>query len=377
SARIQRLMARRFPITTTAARRLLYPRTSHRLPSRHFHTTPSLAGSPFFDLTRLSASRESQHLSKEKGRPRTEFVPHLELLKSSEVTPFATKKERVGKTGAESHGETESKGTTGILNGRSHSPQEAMHKRERESRIYWHLLKDMMTTEAVLEGFKEAKGKLDGAKQGLLSAESTRTQAKRGFLSPSALELTEIFDEKISMSPEEIAKAVKEFPNLAFIKKQVDNLNEALRKAREEDPVFVEKLVTGGQCKTQASITNIPETSIATLIKELQATRSTLEKLSAAEQAVKKEDAKNKAVKQEVIKRPRNIERILLFLSLIVMGGIISIVYHREFVFPASIPEEQLKRRDRIVEIVEDETLEDHLFDQALLSRMKRWFWAS
>lgn len=356
-------MARRFPITTTAAR---------RLPSRHFHTTPSLAGSPFFDLTRLSASRESQHLSKEKGRPRTEFAPHLELLKSSEVTPFATKNERVGKTGAESHGETESKRTTGILNGRSHSPQEAMHKRERESRIYWHLLKDMMTTEAVLEGFKEAKRKLDGAKQGLLSAESTRTQAKRGFLSPSALELTEIFDEKISMSPDEIAKAVKEFPNLAFIKKQVDNLNEALRKAREEDPVFVEKLVTGGQCKTQASITNIPETSIATLIKELQATRSTLEKLSAAEQAVKKEDAKNKAVKQEVIKRPRNIERILLFLSLIVMGGMIG-----GFNFLASIPKEQLKRGDRTVEIVEDEALEDHLFDQALLSRMKRWFWAS
>ncbi|KAI4255380.1 MAG: hypothetical protein L6R42_006767, partial [Xanthoria sp. 1 TBL-2021] len=228
-------MAGRFPITTTAARRLLYPRTSHRLPSRHFNTTSSLAGSPFFDLTRLSASRESQHLSKEKGRPRTELAPHLELLKSSEVTPFAAKNDGVGKTGGESHGETESKGT-GILNGRSHSPQEAMHKRERESRIYWHLLWDMLKTEAVLEGFKEAKRKLDGAKQGWLSAESTRTQAKTGFLSPSALELTEIFDEKTSMSLEEIAKAVKEFPNLAFIKKQVDNLNEALRKAREEDP---------------------------------------------------------------------------------------------------------------------------------------------
>lgn len=364
-------MARRIPITTPAARRLLYPRTSHRLPSRHFHTTSSLAGSPFFDLTRLSASRESQHLSKEKGIPRTEFAPHLELLKSSEVTPFATKNDGVGKTGGESYGETESKGT-GILNGRSHSLQEVIHKRERESRIYWHLLRDMLTTEAVLEGFKEAKRKLDGAKQRLLSAKSTRTQAKTDFLYPSALELTETFDGKINMSLEEIAKAVKEFPNLAFIKKQVDDLNEALRKAREEDPVFVEKLVKGGQCKTQASITNIPETSIASLIKELQATRSTLEKLSAAEQAVKKEDAKNKAVKQEIIKRPRNIERILLFLSLIVMGGMIGRIR-----FLASIPKEQLERRDRIVEIVEDEILEDHLFDQALLSRMKRWFWAS
>ncbi|KAL8865372.1 MAG: hypothetical protein Q9198_009353, partial [Flavoplaca austrocitrina] len=86
-------MAQRALTPSTAAQRLLKPRlqTSYRFPRRTFHNTPSLPASPFFDLTRLSASRESQHLSKEKGRPRTEFAPHLELIKESEVAPFAKK----------------------------------------------------------------------------------------------------------------------------------------------------------------------------------------------------------------------------------------------------------------------------------------------
>ena len=60
---------------------------------RHFHTTlPRSAGSPLLNLSGLSASRESQHFSKEHRIPRTEFYPYLALIKSSEVDPFAPRK---------------------------------------------------------------------------------------------------------------------------------------------------------------------------------------------------------------------------------------------------------------------------------------------
>ena len=56
---------------------------------RHdLHTTSRRLGSPLHNLSGLSASREAQHLSKERGIPRTEFSASLELLKSSEVDPF-------------------------------------------------------------------------------------------------------------------------------------------------------------------------------------------------------------------------------------------------------------------------------------------------
>ncbi|KAL8943735.1 MAG: hypothetical protein Q9211_000884 [Gyalolechia sp. 1 TL-2023] len=41
--------------------------------------------SALFNLGGLSTSRESQYLAKEHGRPRTEFSPYLELIRSSEV----------------------------------------------------------------------------------------------------------------------------------------------------------------------------------------------------------------------------------------------------------------------------------------------------
>lgn len=49
-----------------------------------FHTSQRLSSS-LFNLGSLSTSRESQYLSKERGIPRTEFSPHLELIRSSEV----------------------------------------------------------------------------------------------------------------------------------------------------------------------------------------------------------------------------------------------------------------------------------------------------
>lgn len=61
--------------------------------SRHLHTTSRLHSSgSLFNLSGLSHSRESGFLSKERGIPRTEFAPHLELIRSSEVEPFVEKK---------------------------------------------------------------------------------------------------------------------------------------------------------------------------------------------------------------------------------------------------------------------------------------------
>ena len=69
--------------------------------SRAFQTTSPAAGSSLLNLSGLSTSRESQFLSKERGIPRTEFSPHLELIKSSEVAPFAsTATTKSGKSGA-------------------------------------------------------------------------------------------------------------------------------------------------------------------------------------------------------------------------------------------------------------------------------------
>ena len=60
---------------------------------RHLYTTPRILSSgSLFNLSGLSTSREAGFLSKERGIPRTEFAPHLELIRLSEVEPFAEKK---------------------------------------------------------------------------------------------------------------------------------------------------------------------------------------------------------------------------------------------------------------------------------------------
>ncbi|KAL8756672.1 MAG: hypothetical protein Q9184_004425 [Pyrenodesmia sp. 2 TL-2023] len=61
------------------------PRVYHPAPPHHEFYTSQCIRSPLFNLAGLSASRESQYLSKERGIPRTEFSPHLELIRSSEV----------------------------------------------------------------------------------------------------------------------------------------------------------------------------------------------------------------------------------------------------------------------------------------------------
>ncbi|KAI4174637.1 MAG: hypothetical protein LQ343_002210 [Gyalolechia ehrenbergii] len=53
-------------------------------PCHAIHTSKYLSNA-LFNLGGLSTSRECQYLAKEHGRPRTEFSPHLELIRSSEV----------------------------------------------------------------------------------------------------------------------------------------------------------------------------------------------------------------------------------------------------------------------------------------------------
>ena len=63
---------------------------------RSFRSTARQGSNSILNLSGLSISRESRFLSKERGIPRTEFSPHLELIRSSEVNPFTGKDSPVG-----------------------------------------------------------------------------------------------------------------------------------------------------------------------------------------------------------------------------------------------------------------------------------------
>jgi len=62
-------------------------RTSPDQPRHGFHTSLPRSNNSLFNLGGLSTSRECQYLAKERRIPRTEFSPHLELIRSSEVEP--------------------------------------------------------------------------------------------------------------------------------------------------------------------------------------------------------------------------------------------------------------------------------------------------
>jgi len=62
-------------------------RTSPDQPRHGFHTSLPRPNNSLFNLGGLSTSRECQYLAKERRIPRTEFAPHLELIRSSEVEP--------------------------------------------------------------------------------------------------------------------------------------------------------------------------------------------------------------------------------------------------------------------------------------------------
>ena len=85
---------------------------------RHLYITPRILSSgSLFNLSGLSASRESGFLSKERGIPRTEFAPHLELIRLSEVEPFAEKRlptNSLQPPAASSHKPIQQSGESGI-----------------------------------------------------------------------------------------------------------------------------------------------------------------------------------------------------------------------------------------------------------------------
>lgn len=56
---------------------------------RPFTTSKPLLINPLQNLSHFSAAKEAQFLSKEKRIPREEFHPYLQLIRSSEVDPFA------------------------------------------------------------------------------------------------------------------------------------------------------------------------------------------------------------------------------------------------------------------------------------------------
>lgn len=89
------------------------PRVSPQ--QRPFHTTNPCAAGSILDLSNLSISRESRFLAKTQGRPRTQFSPHLELIRSSEVDPF-TERAAKGEETVYIHGNGHE--TPGVLSGK-------------------------------------------------------------------------------------------------------------------------------------------------------------------------------------------------------------------------------------------------------------------
>lgn len=85
---------------------------------RPFHTTNACAAGSILDLGNLSISRESRFLARTQGRPRTEFSPHLELIRSSEVDPFT---ERAPKGVERVHTRGNGRETPKVLSGKSAS----------------------------------------------------------------------------------------------------------------------------------------------------------------------------------------------------------------------------------------------------------------
>lgn len=62
---------------------------TRQVASRTFSSCAVRQLNPLLNLSAFSGSKEAQYLSKERRIPRTEFAPHLELIRSSEVDPFA------------------------------------------------------------------------------------------------------------------------------------------------------------------------------------------------------------------------------------------------------------------------------------------------
>lgn len=77
-------------IKSIIARSRLFTRCRRRLnTNRHFSQSTRCMVNPLLNLSHFSAAKEAQFLSKERKIPREEFHPYLQLIRSSEVDPFA------------------------------------------------------------------------------------------------------------------------------------------------------------------------------------------------------------------------------------------------------------------------------------------------
>ncbi|KAL8646750.1 MAG: hypothetical protein Q9226_006727 [Calogaya cf. arnoldii] len=259
-------MAQRNLVTATAPRCLLYPRTSYRFSSRTFHTTPNLAAGSIFDLTRLSASRESQHLSKEKGRPRTDFAPHLELIKSSEVMPFATKNNAMRKN-VKATKEDSVKAESKVVDGKpsldSQPLQEATEKSTREQLALLYLAKEALRIHAVIKDLDCSEEEVNGA-QGARFSEWTAQVI--GATLPNI---------ENHIATKDIEEMTAWSPNVALMNSKVIELEKALWTAMRANPIIrlptLEALVARKpHNKTGVIDTTYMDYMITSLIKALQ-----------------------------------------------------------------------------------------------------------
>lgn len=72
-----------------SARHQLRSLSQHARSNRSFSSSTCCLVNPLQNLSHFSAAKEAQFLSKEKRIPREEFHPYLQLIRSSEVDPFA------------------------------------------------------------------------------------------------------------------------------------------------------------------------------------------------------------------------------------------------------------------------------------------------
>ncbi|KAI4234562.1 MAG: hypothetical protein LQ349_003718 [Xanthoria aureola] len=355
-------------------RRLLHPQTLHRPPSRSFHKAPNLAGSAFFDLGRLSVSRESQHLSKEKGRPRTEFAPHLELIKSSEVAPFARKSHGVGKTAnSEIHAETGSRAADEMRSLKPPSTKELAEKFKREYRAALYLIKRTLRIQAVLEDLRQLDREPDGAHGARLSEAAARVIAAT---------LPNVEDQIATQEVDAIAMAA-ESPGVARLKLKMmessEDLCTAMRASRTVGNPILAAWESNNNNKTGANATTDMDHIITRLIEELEA------KKRAADQ-----------IRYKAAARAGNVSLLQKLVKTIILAGAVWVTsnhryeiadwyafmsrqdespsnWRRLWATIRSFPKDQGKFREESGSW----NGEDEHFGRAPASRSRRWFWAS
>ncbi|KAL8672243.1 MAG: hypothetical protein Q9168_003290 [Polycauliona sp. 1 TL-2023] len=281
-------MAQRMSLPTATVRRLLHPQSSSRLPRRPFHTTSTLAGNSFFDLTRLSASRESQHLSKEKGRPRTDFAPHLDLIKSSEVAPFVTKSDAVEKNKDRARKQKE-----------PYITQDVVDRSIREQRVFTYLIKEVVRIEAAIEDLKKAE--MGGHATNRVSS----TEEAGGVKANKRL------DAEDHIPPQEIDKVAAESTNVAYMNKKLIQASATLHETLQARllPDRARDTAGGSASNTQPVDTARTDRLIASLIAQLEASKSSGE---------------NKEAVDRTVKQPKNSsDRIAMVLALVSLSGLV------------------------------------------------------